>query len=66
MEEDEEIFGVLVEQDVFVGAQAVKETIAAGCGFAFGGARTGGFFRVLTVGVDLGLRTSCTPGGSMK
>ena len=55
VEEDEEIFGVLVEQDVFVGAQAVQEAVAAGCGFSFGGARAGRFFGVLTVGVDLGL-----------
>jgi hypothetical protein len=55
-EEDEEIFGIiLVDQDVFVGAQAVEKAIAAGCGFTFGGARTGGFLGVLTVGVDLGL-----------
>ena len=54
-EEHEEIFGVLVEQDMFIGAQAVEEAIAAGCGFALGSARAGGFLGVLTVGVDLGL-----------
>jgi hypothetical protein len=55
VEENEEIFGVFVEQDVFVGAQAVQETIAAGGSLSGGGAGAGGFFRILTVGVDLGL-----------
>jgi hypothetical protein len=55
LEEDEELFGILVEQDVFVGAQAVDEAVAAGSGFAFGGARAGRFSGVLTVSVDLGL-----------
>ena len=36
LEEEEEFFGVLVEQDVFVGAEAMFEAIAAGCGFTFG------------------------------
>jgi len=55
VEEEQEVFGVLVEQDVFIGAQAVEEAVAAGCVFAFGGAGAGGLFGVLTVGVYLGL-----------
>ena len=41
IEEEEKLFGVLVEQEVFVGAQAVDESIAAGCGSAFRGTWTG-------------------------
>ena len=55
LEEEEEVLGILAGEDVFVGAQAVAETVAAGCGFAFRGARAGGFLGVLAVGVDLGL-----------
>src|ERR1019366_457619 len=55
VEEEKELFGILVEEDMFVGAQAVEEAIAAGCGFALGGAWAGRFLGVLTVGVDLGL-----------
>ena len=55
VEEAEEIFGILVEHDVFVGAQAVEKAITAGSGFAFGGARAGRFLGVLAVGVDLRL-----------
>ena len=40
-EEDEEFFGIFVEEEVFVGAQAVDESIAAGCGSAFRGTWTG-------------------------
>ena len=61
VDEEEEFGGVLVEQDVFVGAQSMEEAIAAGCGFAFVCSRTSGFLGVLTVGVDLasvGLRGS--------
>jgi hypothetical protein len=55
IEEREEIFRVLViEQEVFIGAQAVAEAIAAGGGFAFGSAGAGGFFSILTVGEDAG------------
>jgi hypothetical protein len=53
VEEEQEVFGVLVEQDVFIGAQAVEEAVAAGCVFAFGGAGAGAFLRVFTVGVGL-------------
>jgi hypothetical protein len=55
VEEDDESGGILVEQDVFVGAQAVQEAIAAGCGFSFGGAGAGGLFGVFAVGMDAGL-----------
>src|ERR1039457_3780117 len=55
VDEEEELFGVLVEQDVFVGAQAVEEAIAAGCGFAFGCFWASLFLCVPAVGVDLGL-----------
>ena len=55
VEEGEEVFGILVQQDVFVGTQAVEEAIAAGCVFAFGGARAGGFLGILAVSIDLGL-----------
>ena len=54
IEEEEKLFGVLVEQDVFVGAQAVEEAIAAGCGFPGYGARAGGFLGVLPVGPEAG------------
>src|ERR1019366_362979 len=54
VEEEEEIGGIFVEQDVFVGAQAVEEAIAAGCVFAFGGFWAAGFFGVLAVSVNLG------------
>ena len=41
-EEQEEFFGIFaVKQDVFVGAQAVKEAIAAGCGLPRGATRSG-------------------------
>ncbi len=40
-EEDEEFFGIFVEEEVFVGAQAVDQAIAAGCGSAFRGTWTG-------------------------
>src|ERR1022692_4033499 len=55
VEEEKELFGILVEEDMFVGAQAVEEAIAAGCAFALGGAWAGRFLGVLPVGVDLGL-----------
>src|ERR1039457_1858626 len=55
VEEEKELFGILVEEDMFVGTQAVEKAITAGSGFAFGGARAGGFLGVLAVGVDLGL-----------
>ena len=55
VEEEEELGGIFVEQDVFVGAEAVEEAIAAGCVFAFGSARASRFLCVLAVGVDLGL-----------
>src|ERR1039457_2764412 len=55
VDEEEELFGGLVEQDVFVGAQAVEEAIAAGCGFAFGCFWASLFLGVPAVGVDLGL-----------
>jgi hypothetical protein len=41
VEEEEELFGIFIEQDVFVGAQAVEEAIAAGRGFAFSAAWSG-------------------------
>ena len=55
VDEDEEFGGVLIEQDVFVGAQAVDEVIAAGCGFSIVGARARGFLGIEAVSVDLGL-----------
>ena len=55
VEEEKELFGILVEEDMFVGAQAVEEAIAAGCGFALGGAWAGGFLGILAVSIDLGL-----------
>jgi hypothetical protein len=60
-QEEEEVFGILAGQEVLVGAEAVFQAIAAGCGFAFGGAWASGFFGVLTVGVDLAFR-GCTGG----
>jgi len=55
VDEDEEFGRILVEQDVIVRAQAVDEAIAAGCGFAFVGARARGFLGIASVSVDLGL-----------
>jgi len=55
VEEDEELFRVLVEQDVFTGAQAMEKAIAAGCVFALGGARAGGFPGIFAIGLDPGL-----------
>jgi len=50
-----EVVETFVEHEVFGGAQAVEEAIAAGGVFAFGSAWAGGFLRVPAVGVDLGL-----------
>ena len=54
VEEDEEFSGVLIEEDMLVGAQAVKEAVAAGGGLACGGAWAGGFLSVAAVGFDSG------------
>jgi hypothetical protein len=40
-EEDKEFFGIFVEEEVFVGAQAVDEAIATGCGSALRGTWAG-------------------------
>ncbi len=55
VEAEEELFGILIEHDVFVGAQAVDEAIAAGCGLSRGGTRPGRFLGVFAVGIDLRL-----------
>ena len=55
VEEDEEFGRVLVEEDVLVCAQTVKEAVAAGGGLACGGARAGGFLGIAAVGFDSGL-----------
>ena len=47
---------MLVEQDVFVGGEAVSETVAAGSGFALGARGPGRFFCILAVRFDLGFR----------
>jgi len=52
LENGEEFLRRLVEQKVLVGAQAVDQVIAAGRGFAFRGARTGGFLGVAAIRVD--------------
>jgi hypothetical protein len=54
VDEEEEFGGILVEQDVFVGAQAMEEAIAAGCVLALGGARASGFLSIPAIGLDLG------------
>ena len=54
----EEFGGILVEQDVFVGTQAMEEAIAAGCFFTRGGAGASGFFGILAVGIDFRLAGS--------
>jgi len=54
VEEQEKLFGVLVEQEMFVGAQAVEQAIAAGCGFSGCGARAGRFLGILPVGPEAG------------
>src|SRR5450755_5053090 len=51
-EEVEKLFGLLIEEDVLVGAKAVDEAITAGCIFAFGGAGAGGLFRILAIGIQ--------------
>ena len=54
LEEAEEGFGILTfEDEVFVAGEAVGEAVAAGGGFAFGGARACRFFRVLAIGFRL-------------
>src|ERR1022692_4022424 len=61
VEEEKELFGILVEEDMFVGAQAVKEAIAAGCGFALGGRGPVDFLafcRLALILASLGVRGS--------
>src|ERR1700722_16514688 len=53
VEQQNEFAGILVEDDVFVAGQAVDDAIAAGSGFAFGGAGAGGFLGIAAVGFDL-------------
>ena len=56
LEEAEEGFGILAfEDEVFVAGEAVGEAVAAGGGFAFGGAGAGGFLGVAAVGIRLPL-----------
>lgn len=54
VEEEEEVFGVLAGEEVFVGAEAVGEAIAAGSGLTGRGTGSGRFFRVFAIGVELG------------
>jgi hypothetical protein len=61
LEEQEEIFGILVKQDVFVGALAMREAIAPGCGLCL--RRCGPVdFRAFTHCVD---EASVRVGGSL-
>ena len=54
LEEADEGIGILAfEDEVFVAGEAVGEAVAAGGGFAFGGARAGGFLGVAAVGFRL-------------
>ena len=54
LEEAEEGFGILAfEDEVFVAGESVGEAVAAGGGFAFGGAGAGGFLGVAAVGFRL-------------
>jgi hypothetical protein len=54
LEEAEKRFGILTfEDEVFVAGEAVGKSIAAGGGFAFGGAGAGGFHGVAAVGIRL-------------
>ncbi len=55
LEEEQEVVGIVIEDDVFVGAEAVDQAIAAGFVFAFGGAGTGGFLCVTAIGFYFGL-----------
>jgi len=48
-----EIVGGFVEHDLVVGMDAVLEGVEAGCGFAGGGARAGGFLRIGAAGRGL-------------
>jgi hypothetical protein len=51
-----EIFGVFAVAELGIGVEAGFESVLGGRGFAFTGARTGGFLRVEAVGVDLAVR----------
>ena len=54
LEQAEEGFGILAfEDEVFVSGESVGEAVAAGGGFAFRGARAGGFLGVAAVGFGL-------------
>ncbi len=55
VEEGEEVFRILAGEDVFVGAQAMEQVVAAGCGLTFRGARTSRFLRVFAIRSDAGL-----------
>lgn len=55
LEKEQEVGGVVIKDEVFVGAQSVDETIAAGFGFAFGRAGAGRFLCIAAIGFDSGL-----------
>jgi hypothetical protein len=44
LEEDQELAGIFVVDQVAVGAGWAGDAVAGGCGFAFGGFRTARFF----------------------
>jgi hypothetical protein len=53
LEEEHEDAGIIVVEQVLVGARGAGDAVAAGFGFAFGGSGSGRLFRILAVGVDL-------------
>src|SRR5579862_5162506 len=55
VEEDIEVGGVFVGEEEVLGGEAVRDAVAAGGGFALGGAGAGTFLCVFSIGCDLGL-----------
>ena len=63
LEQEEELGGFVVGEDMFVGAQAVHQAIAAGFIFAFRCAGAGGFLCVTAIGLDSRLTDGARFGG---
>jgi hypothetical protein len=53
VEELEEFVGIAAGREELAGGHAMHEAVAAGYGFAFGGAGSGAFLSIFAVGVDL-------------
>lgn len=56
LEDFEQFAGIFRFHEVLAGARRAGDSVAAGCGFAFGGAGAGGMRRVAAVGVSLRIR----------